>query len=97
MGAEPLFDLRVFVRFVIVADHVDVTPPIPLRDRVEKRDELDVRMARKTLPVHLAPGELLGREQASGAVALTVMSHTGRHYAAITGMTLRQCQGTRLA
>jgi RHS repeat-associated protein len=77
MGREPVVDLRMLVRAVVVADQVDLAPRVALGDRVEKRDELDVRVAREATAMNLPARHLERRKQAGGSVALVVVGHAG--------------------
>ena len=82
MPGQPLLHLGMLVRVVVVADQIDLTTRVGLRDRVEKSDELNVRVAREAAAVDLATRDLEGCEQAGRSVALVVVGHPRREYLA---------------
>ena len=73
---EPLADLGMFVRGVVVEDHVDcLASGHPRLDEIEKADEFLVPVSLHVATDHSSVEYVECREQRGGAVALVIMGH----------------------
>jgi hypothetical protein len=73
--SEPLRDVLMLVRRVVVEDQMDLQPGGDLRvDRAQELQELRVTVARQALPDDVASQDVQRGEQRRRAVALVVMS-----------------------
>src|SRR5262249_1402905 len=75
---QPAPDRRMLGRAVVVADQVNLWPPVSLVDRLQEADELHVRVFRKTPAVNLAADDLQSCEKARRPVPFVVVSHPRR-------------------
>lgn len=78
MRQQPLSDLRMFVRPVVVADQMNLASGIARCNRIEKRDELDVRVSIEAATMDSSAGHFERSEQTRRSVAPIVVRHPGR-------------------
>ena len=76
VGGEPARDRRMLVGAIVVADQMQLKSRITLGERFQEGDEFDVGVALEAPSMDLAAGHLQRGEQAGGAVARVVVSHT---------------------
>ena len=76
MGGEPAHDRRMLVGAIVVADQMQLKSRIAFGQRFQEGDEFDVGVALEAPSMDLAAGHLQRGEQAGGAVARVVVSHT---------------------